>query len=148
VVLIPDFLEEAAMSFEQVRKIMEEAGSGFLATTDGERAAVRPMGGGTWFGRELWFATSADSAKVAEIKKKPSVEFCFMDKEMRHVRISGRCAVSTDDGDKKKIYDAIPVLKRYYKTPTDPGLVVLRTKVDKIRLMNTADMKYTEVSLP
>jgi general stress protein 26 len=140
--------KEAAMSFDEVKRIMKEAGAGFMATTDGEHAAVRPMGGGTWFGRELWFATGANSAKVAEIKKKPSVEFCFMDKEMRHVRISGKCTVSTDNGDKKKIYDAIPQLKRYYKTPADPGLVVLRTKVDRIRLMNTTDMKYTEVSLP
>jgi len=136
------------MSFEQAKKIMDEAGTGFLATTDGEHAAVRPMGGGTWFGRELWFATSADSAKSAEIRKRPSVEFCFMDKEMRHVRVSGRCAVSTDNADKKKLYDACPVLKQHIKDPADPNYVVLKTKVERIRMMTTMDMKYTEVKMP
>lgn len=136
------------MSFDQVKKIMEEAGVGFLATTDGDRAAVRPMGGGIWVGRELWYATSLSSAKVAQIKKKPSVEICYADKQWRHVRISGNCAVSTDNADKKKIYDALPILRKYYKNPADPALAVLRIKVKKVRLMDLSDMKYTEVALP
>lgn len=136
------------MSFEQAKKIMEEAGSGFLATTDGERAAVRPMGGGIWVGRELWYATDVNSAKVAQVRKRPSVEICYADKQWRHVRIAGKCAVSTADAHKKKMYDALPILQKYFKGPTDPNLAVLRIKVEKVRLMDLSDMKYTEVKMP
>jgi general stress protein 26 len=136
------------MSFADVKKMMDEVGSGFLATTDGERAAVRPMGGGTWFGRELWYATNIDSPKVAEIKKKSSVELCYADKEWRHVRITGKCVVSTDNNDRQKLYAALPILKKYYKSATEPSFAVLKIKVDKIRFMSMNDMKYTEVPLP
>lgn len=136
------------MSFSKVKKIMDEAVAGFLATTDGKRAAVRPMGGGIWVGREFWYATAADSAKVAQIKKKPSVELCYADKKWRHVRISGKCRVSAAAADKKKMYNAVPVLKAYFKGPADPALAVLRIKAEKVRLMDLADMEYTEVALP
>ena len=133
------------MSMEIVRKIMKEAATGFLATTDGQKPAVRPNGGWAWVEGELWCATAASSAKVAQIKARPYAEYCFADKEWRHVRISGPTTVSTDNKDKKKLYDLVPELKNHISDPTSPDYVVLRTKPEKIRLMDSKDMKYKDV---
>lgn len=136
------------MNLEEAKKVMKDADNGFLATTDGERAAVRPMGGWAWVGRELWCATGAKSSKVAEIKKKSHVEYCFADKNWKHVRISGPTSVSADNADKQKLYDLVPELKKYISDPKSPDYVVLRTRVEKIRYMGSADMEYTNVALP
>jgi len=133
------------MSMEQVHAIMKEAGACFMATTDGQKAAVRPMGGGARVGDELWFATAANTAKVAEIKAQPSVELCYANKQWRHVRISGTAVVSTDGAEKKKLFDMVPVLEKYFSGPEDPVYVVLKIKVERIRLMMVDDMQYTEV---
>ena len=136
------------MNFEEVLKVMKEAVSGFLATTDGERAAVRPMGGWAWVGKELWCATGAKSAKVAEIQKRPWVEYCFADKAWNHVRITGTTTVSSEDADKKKLYDLVPLLKNYISDPKSPEYAVLRTKVEGIRYASATDTGYTDVVLP
>jgi len=136
------------MSMEQVRALMKEAEAGFLATTDGEKAAVRPMGGATWVGDEMWYATFAASAKIAEIKMRPGVELCYADRKWRHVRITGTCTISTDNADKRKLYDLVPILKKYIPDPEAPEYVVLRVKVERIRFMESEDMQYTEVTPP
>ena len=96
------------MDMEQVKALMKEVGSGLLATTDGDRAAVRPMGGWAWVEGELWCATGLDSAKVADIRKRPHIEYCFMNAQGHHVRIAGRCAVSSELSDKKQLLDLVP----------------------------------------
>jgi len=134
------------MSIEAVKEIMAEAGSGYLATTDGEKASVRPMGCPQWVEGELWFATGINSAKVAEIRRKSRVEFCIADKAWRFVRIAGACIVSTAMDDRQAFWDRVPVVKDYFKGVDDPNYAVLRVKVDSIRLM-TEDGE-TIVELP
>ena len=135
------------MSMEAVKALMKEAGWGNLATTDGEKAFTRPMGGWAWVGKELWCATGADSDKVAQLKKRPHAEYCFITRDGRHVRISGPCAVSADQADKDKLYELVPALKQHIDDVKSPQYVVLRMQPEHIRLMTTEDMHYTEVEL-
>lgn len=135
------------MSLDKVKKLMQEAGWGYLATTDGQSAAVRPMGGITWVGKELWGATFEGSDKVAQLRKKAGAEYCFADKEGRHVRITGPCRVSADKADKEKFWKLTPMLKDHYTGPDDPKYLVLRMAVSRVRFMDTKDMKYTEVKV-
>ncbi len=135
------------MSMEQVHTIMKETGVGFLATTDGEKVGVRPVVV-KWVDGELWTSTFAGSDKAAQIKARPSVEYCFADKQWRHVRISGTCTISTDNADREKFFGMMPELKKYFSGPDDPNYVVLRTKVDRIRLIGPEEMQYTEVTPP
>jgi len=132
------------MSIESVRTLMQEAGWGYLATTDGEKAAVRPMGGFAWVQNELWCATFVSSDKVAQLNKKPGAEYCFADKDGRHVRIAGACTVSADQGDKDKLYELVPALRKHIADPKSPAYVVLRMNVESIRMMETTDMKCLE----
>lgn len=134
------------MSLDRVRLLMKEAGWGSLATTDGKTVGARPMGGWAWVGNELWCATSAASDKVAQLRAVPHAEYCFCKPEGEHVRISGSCTISTDNGDKLKLYEAVPLLKRYIEDPADPDYVVIRMKPDRIRIM-TPDMSYEQIPL-
>ncbi|MCD6328121.1 pyridoxamine 5'-phosphate oxidase family protein [bacterium] len=135
------------MNFEELKAFMKESHWGYLATTDGKRASVRPMSGCGWFGKEFWCATGMKDAKTDDIKKTPYVEYCFSDKEGRHVRLSGKCIISTEKADKQKLLDFMPILKQYVGDADSPDYIVLRLIPDSIRLMGPTDMKYTEVSL-
>lgn len=133
------------MSMEMVKSLMKEAGWGFLATTDGTRAAVRPMGGWAWVEKELWCASGKESGKIEHLKKVPHAEFCFADSRGRHVRISGHCRVSHDAADKRTLYELVPALENYTGGPEDPNFVVIRIQVEKVRFMSSTDMKYVDV---
>jgi general stress protein 26 len=135
------------MSLDRVKSLMNEVGWGAFATTDGNTVGVRPMGGWAWMGDELWCATSASSDKVAQLEKVPHAEYCFAKPEGEHVRIAGSCTISTNNADKLKLYEAVPLLKNYIEDPTSPQYVVIRMKPERIRVMEGADMAYNEVLL-
>jgi general stress protein 26 len=133
------------MSMEKVRALMKEAGTGFLATTDGRRAEVRCMGGWAWVERELWMATAANSRKVADIRAQEGVEICFMTPGGRNVRIAGPCTVSLARDDRHLLFQKLPMLGKHMDGPDDPNYAVLRLKPQRIRLMETPDLQTIEV---
>jgi general stress protein 26 len=135
------------MNFEEAKQFMKTARFGFLATTDGSRATVRPMGGWAWVDGELWCATSTCSVKVEDIRKKPGIEYCFSDSEGRHLRIEGQCRLSTQLEDKQKMLDLLPWLAQYTGSVESPGYTVLRMTVTRIRVINET-MQYADVPLP
>ena len=136
------------MSLETVKNFMKEVGWGFLATSDGNKVGVRPMGSCVWMGNELWSATTDWTEKIPQLRKVPYAEYCFSDREGKHVRIAGTCTISTNNDDKLKLYEAVPILKKYIKDPTDPKYVVIRMKPERIRLMAEAGKGYDDIALP
>ena len=70
------------MNFKAVKDLMNKVRTGYLATTDGKRATVRPMAAHAWFGKELWLATGLASDKVTDIRKRSAVDFCLLDIDM------------------------------------------------------------------
>ena len=135
------------MSMDQVKALMKAVGWGVLATTDGETVGVRPMGGWAWFDKELWCATMKSSDKVLQLSKVSHAEYCFGTQEGRHVRIAGPCTVSTDNAEKKKLYDAVPILREHIQDPAALEYVLIKMKVERVRLMNSPFMEYTAVEL-
>jgi general stress protein 26 len=136
------------MNLEAVKQFMKEVGWGSFATTDGAKVGVRPMGGWAWIGNELWCATGTSSDKVAQLRKVPHAEFCFVSPQHEHVRISGSCTISTNNEDKMKLYEANPILKEHIEDPKSPEYVVIRMKPDRIRMMSTDELTYKDVKLP
>jgi uncharacterized pyridoxamine 5'-phosphate oxidase family protein len=136
------------MSLEMVKSFMKEVGWGFLATSNGNKVGVRPMGSCVWMGNELWFATTDGTDKTMQLRKVPHAEYCFCDKEGKHVRIAGPCTISTNNDDKLKLYEAVPILKHYIKDPAEPSYVVIRMKPERIRLMAQAGKGYEDIEAP
>jgi hypothetical protein len=56
--------------------------------------------------------------------------------------------MSTDNGDKLKLYEAVPVLKKYYKDPSSPEYVVIRMKPKRILFMAPTGKGYEEIEVP
>ena len=136
------------MSLSMVKKFMTEVGWGFLATSDGNKVGVRPMGSCVWMGNELWAATGEGREKVFQLRKVPYAEYCFSDREGKHVRIAGSCTISTNNDDKLKLYEAVPSLIKYIKDPSEPTYVVIRMKPERIRLMAQAGKGYEDIEVP
>ncbi len=135
------------MNIEQVKQFIKQVDWGYLATTDGQKVGVRPMGGLAWKDNQLLCATFDSSDKVAQLKKVSHAEYCFCDSTGRHVRIAGRCAISTDNDEKLWLYEAVPVLKDHISDPAAPDYVVIKMTPDNIRFMEATDMAYTQVKL-
>ena len=135
------------MNLEQVKQFIKQLGWGFLATTDGQKVGVRPMGGLTWKENELLCATFASSDKVAQLGKVPYAEYCFCDAAGKHVRIAGACSISTDNAEKLWLYKAVPGLKDHITDPAAPKYVIIKMTPDNIRSMDSTDMKYSQVKL-
>ena len=135
------------MDIEEVKQFINQVRWGFLATTDGKKVGVRPMGGLAWNRNELWSATFASFDKVAQLKKVPYAEYCFCDSAGKHVRIAGPCTISTDNEEKLWFYDAVPVLKDYISDPASPDYVLIKMSPANIRVMEGTDMKYAQVEL-
>ena len=136
------------MSLEVVKSLMREIGWGFLATSDGKKVGVRPMGSCVWMDNELWAATTDGTEKIVQLRDVPYAEYCFCDREGKHVRIAGPCTISTNSGDKLKLYEAVPILKKYIKDPATPEYVVIRMKPERIRLMAQAGKGYEDIEVP
>jgi uncharacterized pyridoxamine 5'-phosphate oxidase family protein len=136
------------MTFDDVKKFIEEVGWGFLGTTDGSEVGVRPMGSCFCMDNELWTATREGTDKVKQLRKNPNAEYCFSDQQGKHVRISGTCIISKDNDDKLKLYNGVPILKKYIQDPTEETYVVIRMKLNRIRLMTQAGGGYEKIELP
>ena len=67
------------MNIEQVKQFIKDVHWGFLATTDGRKVGVMPMGGLTWKKNQLLCATFSESDKVAQLRKVSFAEYCFCD---------------------------------------------------------------------
>jgi len=135
------------MDIEQVKQFIKQVHWGMLATTDGQKVGVRPMGGLTWNQNQFWCATFASSDNVSQLGKVPYAEYCFCDSAGKHVRIAGPCTISTDNAEKLWLYEAVPALKDYISDPASPDYVIIKMSPDNIRFMETTDMKYTQVKI-
>ncbi|HPD16820.1 MAG TPA: pyridoxamine 5'-phosphate oxidase family protein [Planctomycetota bacterium] len=134
------------MTLEEAKGFMKEVRWGCLATSDGQTVGCRPMGGRAWMGGELWCAAGAESDKIAQLRNVPHAEYCFARPSGEHIRIAGPCKVSTDNVDKRKLYDAVPFLKNHIPDPASPGYVVIRMAPSRIRAMR-GDLDYEDVKL-
>jgi len=66
--------------------------------------------------RELWAATTDGTEKIMHLGEVTYAEYCFSDREGKHLSIAGPCTVSTNNDDKLKLYEAVPILKKILKT--------------------------------
>ncbi len=135
------------MNIEQVKQFIKQVDWGYLATTDGQKVGVRPMGGLAWKDNDFLCATFDSSDKVTQLKKVSHAEYCFCDSTGRHVRIAGPCTISTDNAEKLWLYEAVPALKDHISDPASPDYVVIKMSPDNIRFMEATDMAYTQVKL-
>jgi len=132
-------------SSQAIRKSKELAGRSTIchfATTDGRQPQVRAMAFVLKRNGEIWLSTFAKSRKIKQLKKNPRVEVYFTDETGIHCKIDGTCTLSTEIADKKKQWKSQPGLIKFFDSPKDPGLVVIRFKPKKYEYMSFGDFAY------
>ncbi len=135
------------MTFEELKQFTKQVGWGYLATTDGKKVGVRPMGGLAWKDNLLLCATFKPCDKVSQLERVPYGEYCFCDSAGKHVRIAGKCTISTNNDEKLWLYKQCPELAKYFPDPAMPEYVIIKMTPDNVRVMSGTDMTYQQVKL-
>ncbi|MCE5339587.1 MAG: pyridoxamine 5'-phosphate oxidase family protein [Planctomycetaceae bacterium] len=135
------------MNFEELKQFTKQTHWGYLATTDGKTVGVRPMGGLMWKDNQLLCATFTPSDKIKQLEKVPYAEYCFCDSTGKHVRVAGKCSISTDNAEKLWLYKQVPELAKYFPDPAMPEYVIIKMIPDNIRAVSGTDMAYEQIKI-
>jgi general stress protein 26 len=124
------------MTNEEVIDLIRDAGFGLLATAEGDQPRVRPMMPYlTDDNSQLLVALLGRSRTIAQIKKNPRVEICFVDRKMWYCRIVGLAKASTDSNKKQILWDNIPMLRQYFGGIDDPNFHLLEVDIKEVEAM-------------
>lgn len=133
------------MESDYVKKIKELVGSsrvGMLGTLEAGFVRFRPMAHVDidMEGR-IWFFTSKNSWKAAEIQQTPTVQLLYLnEEEARYVRMDGMAYIIEDHQRMKELYN--PFLKAWFpKGLRDPSLTLLAFHPVEIEYWKNDDSK-------
>lgn len=120
-------------NIEKLRELINGIDIAMLTTVDEDGTLrSRPMGTQeAEFDGDLWFITSVDTAKVAEIRKERQVNVSYADSSgHRYVSVSGTATVIDDKAKVDEFWS--PIYKAYFpEGKDDPKLRVLKVTVTK-----------------
>ena len=114
---------------EELRTLLEEFDTAMLVTRDEEGAPrARPMAmRQRAHDTAIWFVTSDDAPKVAEIEKDPMVGAVFYrDGDRAWISVSGRAGVHRDRQRAAELWT--PAMKAWFSGPDDPSILLIRVE--------------------
>ena len=98
---------------ERVARFLQEAGTYYLATTEGDQPRVRPFGTAHLFEGKLYIQTGKVKPVSHQILANPKVEICaFMNGEW--IRVAGELAEDDRREARQSMLDAYPSLRKMY----------------------------------
>lgn len=131
---------------DKVKKIMDDAGFGFMATEAGGQPKVRPMSFVLTDAGRLWSSTYRESGKMNELDSNGRVEICFIDSGYVQLRIEGVASLDGGTDKKKKLLRLNPKVKNHFKDEKDPKFVLIEVVPTKIKVKGTGFGDYEELS--
>ena len=112
-----------AEGIERVCEFLDEAGTYYLATADGDQPRVRPFGTALLMNGRLYIQTGKVKAVSKQIAADPKVEICAY-KDGKWLRVSGELISDDRLEAKKAMLEKYPSLQAMYK-PEDSNTQVL-----------------------
>ncbi len=103
---------------ERVAKFLEEAGTYFLATAEGDQPRVRPFGTVLVSGGKLYIQTGKVKDVSKQIAANPKVEVSAF-KDGKWIRIAGELENDDDHDVKVAMLEKMPQLKGMYSADDD-----------------------------
>jgi uncharacterized pyridoxamine 5'-phosphate oxidase family protein len=122
--------EDILKKYELIQEVM-------LATTDGERAYVRPVML-IFLDDRFFIATGSADAKCDQIRKRSYAEVCFYPEDQskgRYIRLNGRANLINDVQLKGEIMEVARFIKSYWTDPADEGYAVIEITPDYFAYM-------------
>ncbi|HTH38515.1 MAG TPA: pyridoxamine 5'-phosphate oxidase family protein [Pyrinomonadaceae bacterium] len=119
-------------SIEKLKELIEDIDFCMLTTVDGGHFRSRPMSTQEFeFDGDLWFFTSDNTHKVAEIQQDDRVNVAYSKPDdSRFVSVSGRGEIVKDRAKIEELWS--PVLKAWFPDGLeDPTLCLLLVKVEE-----------------
>ncbi len=101
----------------KLNDLLSEAGTYFLATVDGDRAKVRPIGLNMIVDNKIYFGVGTFKEVYKQMVKNPKVEICSFANN-KTVRYSGTAVFATDYSIAEKALELAPQLKGIYNEET------------------------------
>jgi general stress protein 26 len=128
---------------DEIRKIVEEAQWGYLATSHSGQPSVRPISVLADEDLTFWMATGASSRKAQQIRANPRVEMCFATPTgAAHVRCSGSAEIVEDKGKKEWFFASRDYMADHFSGPGDPNYALVKLVPEKIEVMPEGKMEY------
>ena len=103
---------------KEILAFLNECGTYYLATVDGDQPRVRPFGTVMLYEDHLYIQTGKVKKVSKQIAKNPKVEICAF-KEGKWVRISGKLVRDERVEAKKAMLDIYPYLRNMYNENDD-----------------------------
>ena len=101
------------MGIEEVAAFLENAGTYYLATVDGDQPRVRPFGTVLLSGGKLYIETGKSKDVSKQIAANPKVEICAF-KGAKWLRVAGELAEDDNRDAKVAMLEKMPSLKAMY----------------------------------
>ena len=110
--------EQTMEGIERVYQFLNEAGTYYLATMDGDQPRVRPFGTILLMGGKLYIQTGKVKDVSKQIAANPKAEICAF-KDGKWLRVA--CELVNDDSHEVKVamLDKMPTLKAMYSADDD-----------------------------
>lgn len=116
-----------------------------LATCDGDQPRVRPLSIALVEGATLYVASFSHWGKVAEIATNPRAEISYVDPEGRHLRLTGQARLREEQALKKRVFDAFPLMSRYFSGPEDTRYTLIEFRAERVRVKDAWELEYREL---
>ena len=104
--------------FTKINDFLTEAGTFFLATTDGDQPKLRPLGAHFIFDDVLMFGVGDFKNVYKQLTANPKVEIAACKPDGHWLRYTGRAVFETDPKYAEMALDAMPMLKNIYNEQT------------------------------
>jgi uncharacterized pyridoxamine 5'-phosphate oxidase family protein len=119
----------------------------FLATCEGDQPRVRPVNVALREDFTLWIASYTFWGKVAQLQKNTKVELCVMESTGAHVRIVGQGLIREDMEEKRRVYEAFPLMRHYFPSATDLNYTLIEIVPASVTVKGAWELDYHDVPL-
>jgi uncharacterized pyridoxamine 5'-phosphate oxidase family protein len=113
----------------ELQKLVEffnKCGTYYLATVDGDKPAIRPIGACAIFEDKLYLVTSKFKPMYRQMAANPRIAICACDNGRQWLRLSARAITDDRLAAKQAMLAANPMLTMHYKEgANDPNIAVL-----------------------
>jgi uncharacterized pyridoxamine 5'-phosphate oxidase family protein len=109
-------------------EFLQESGTFYLATTEGDQPRVRPFGAVFEYEGKLYTATNNTKKCFKQMLENPKVEISGMNKKGQWIRVSGEVANDDRREVREAALEAIPSIKSMYSADDGIFTVLYFTK--------------------
>ena len=127
---------------EKVQEILDKAETFYLATVDGDKPKVRPLGGRVYHEDKIYFTVGTFKDVYKQLEANPNTEIAAWDGE-HFLRYYGEAVIEKNEEVVEKAFEAMPQIKELYEANGfEMGVFYLDNATAEIRNMMEIEETY------